>query len=284
MLNMAYRNIKLFFRDKSSVFFSFLSVLIIIGLYVLFLGDMLEMDMQEYAGARFLMDSWIMAGVVTVTTVTSTTGAFGIMVDDKDKNIYKDFYVSPVKRYKLAGGYLISAFFVALIMSLLTLVLAELYILSNGGALLSFSAFVQVLGLIVLSVVSSSSFVFFIVSFFRSNTAFGIFSTILGTFIGFLTGIYIPIGNLPAAVQTAIKLFPTSHAAVLFRQVMTQAPLEATFALAPAEAIAAFQEAMGIHFSYGGSTATAGLHISVLLLTAVIFFGLAVLNLSRKKR
>jgi multidrug/hemolysin transport system permease protein len=33
------RNLKVFFRDKSSVFFSLLSAIIIIGLYVLFLGD-----------------------------------------------------------------------------------------------------------------------------------------------------------------------------------------------------------------------------------------------------
>ena len=39
ILVFAWRNIRLFFRDKTSVFFSFLSVLIIVGLYALFLGD-----------------------------------------------------------------------------------------------------------------------------------------------------------------------------------------------------------------------------------------------------
>ncbi|HCD44303.1 MAG TPA: ABC transporter, partial [Lachnoclostridium sp.] len=33
------RNLKLFFRDRSAVFFYLLSVFIIIGLYALFLGD-----------------------------------------------------------------------------------------------------------------------------------------------------------------------------------------------------------------------------------------------------
>ena len=33
------RNVRLFFRDRSAVFFSLLAVLIIIGLYALFLGD-----------------------------------------------------------------------------------------------------------------------------------------------------------------------------------------------------------------------------------------------------
>jgi multidrug/hemolysin transport system permease protein len=53
------RNLLIFFRDRSSVFFSLLSVFVIIGLYVLFLGDMLVSGMKEVPGARFLMDSWL---------------------------------------------------------------------------------------------------------------------------------------------------------------------------------------------------------------------------------
>ncbi len=42
------RNLKLFFRDKSAVFFSLLAVFIIIGLYRFFLGDAwVPRDMQD---------------------------------------------------------------------------------------------------------------------------------------------------------------------------------------------------------------------------------------------
>ena len=39
MLNFTQRNLKVFFRQKSAVFFSLLGVILVIGLYVLFLGD-----------------------------------------------------------------------------------------------------------------------------------------------------------------------------------------------------------------------------------------------------
>ena len=39
MIGFTKRNLKVFFRDKPSVFFSLLAAFIIIGLYVLFLGD-----------------------------------------------------------------------------------------------------------------------------------------------------------------------------------------------------------------------------------------------------
>ena len=136
MITFAKRNLKLFFRDRASVFFSLLAVFIIIGLYVLFLGDMVMMDLEGIPGARFLMDSWIMAGLMAVTSVTTTMGALGIVVEDRAKGIYKDFHTSPVKRTTLVGGYLISTLVVGVVMSLVALVLSELYIVVSGGEFL----------------------------------------------------------------------------------------------------------------------------------------------------
>ena len=39
MKGLVIRNLKLYFKDKGAVFFSLLGVLIVIGLYILFLGD-----------------------------------------------------------------------------------------------------------------------------------------------------------------------------------------------------------------------------------------------------
>ena len=47
------RNLLIFFRQKSSVFFSLLGVFVIIGLYALFLGDMMEKGMTGMKGSRF---------------------------------------------------------------------------------------------------------------------------------------------------------------------------------------------------------------------------------------
>jgi multidrug/hemolysin transport system permease protein len=63
ILALTKRHLKLFFRDKASVFFSLLSVIIIIALYVLFLGDMISGSMADTPGFRYVMDSWIMAGI-----------------------------------------------------------------------------------------------------------------------------------------------------------------------------------------------------------------------------
>ena len=284
MINFMKRNLLVFFKDKASVFFSLLSVFIIIGMYALFLGDVWSSSMEGVVGARNIMDSWIVAGLIAVTSVTTTMGAFGTMVEDKSKKIIKDFQSSPMPRVSIAGGYILSAFVIGVIMCVVALVLCQLYLLSGGGAMFTGIQLLKIFGLILLSTFSSTTLVLFFVSFFQSNNAFSIASTIMGTIIGFLTGIYIPIGQLPDGVQTVIKFFPPSHSAALLRQVIMEDAIKTGFAGAPASAVNEFKEMMGVNFQIGGTTVTPLTSIIILVVAGFLFLGLSLLNLSRKKR
>lgn len=283
MRQLILRNLRIFFRDRSAVFFSLLAVFIIIGLYVVFLGDMLAGSLEGMPSARFLMDSWIMGGVLAVTSATTTLGAFGIMIEDRHRKLNKDFYASPLRRGTLAGAYLVSSFLIGILVSLVALVLIELYILSGGGRLLPLDALFKVLGLIVLTVLSSSAMVAFLVTFFSSLNAYSSFSTVVGTLIGFLTGIYIPIGNLPESVQFAIKVFPVSHGAVLFRQVFMEVPMREAFVLAPSSVLLDFKLQLGVAYEVGGGLVPVWGHVLVLGVSALVFFLLAVWRFSGKR-
>jgi len=286
IINLTKRNLKLFFRDKSSVFFSLLSVLIIIGLYVFFLGNMMVNGFKDLLGenSRFIIDSWIMAGILSVTSITTTMGAVGIMVEDRANKTLKDFYSAPLKRSHLVCGYLASSFIIGIIMSIAALVLAEIYILSNGGELLRFIPLLKLMGVMMLSVFAGTSMVFFMVTFFKSINAFTTASTVIGTLIGFLTGIYVPIGSFPSAVQTVIKIFPISHAAALFRQIMMDEPLSAAFENAPGEALISFKQMMGVVYFFGDKEIPPSINLIVLAATGVIFLVLAIISISIKKK
>ena len=283
MISFAKRNLLVFFKDRSSVFFSLLAVFIIIGLYALFLGDAWTNSINV-EGGRFLMDSWIGSGLLAVVSVTTTMGAFGIMVEDKTKKIVKDFISSPLKRTNIAGGYILSAYLIGIIMSLITLVLVEIYIIGNGGTLISFSTFIKVLGILILSTFANTSIMLFVVLFFNSNNAFSTASTIIGTIIGFLTGIYLPIGQLPKGMQWVIKLFPPSHSAALFRQVMMEEPMAVSFAGAPEAVVTEFKEAMGVIYKMGDYEVSELTSILIVAGVGVIFFFLSLLKLSQKKK
>lgn len=284
MKYLVKRNLLIFFRDRSSVFFSLLGVFVIIGLYVLFLGDMLVRGMGGMPGARFLMDSWIMAGLLAVTSVTTSLGALGTMIEDRSNNIYKDFEASPLKRTAMAASYMASGFLVSLVLTFLTLILAEAYIVAFGGKLLTIDAALKVILLIVYNTAASSIMMFYIVSWFKSASAFGAASTVIGTLIGFLTGIYIPVGSLPKSVQTVVKLFPPSHAAVLFRRIMMEQPEKIAFAGAPKAVLDEFGLSMGVSFKVGNTILSSYSSLLYILIFMIIFFALSVAKISQKDK
>lgn len=279
------RNLKLFFRDRLAVFFSLMSVFIIIGLYALFLGDVWMNDsMKELKNAQALMNSWLVSGLLTVTSMTTTMGAFGIMIDDKVQKINKDFDSSPIRRSSITGGYIGSSFLIGVIMSLVMAVVAEIYIVHSGGEWLTPMACIKVFLLILLTSLTNTSLVCFVVSFFKSHSAFSTASSILGTLIGFLTGIYLPIGTLPESVQTVIKAFPVSHGASLFRQVLMEVPMGNSFDGIPPIYLEEFKEYLGVSFRFGGHEVTPTVSVVILLCTAVVFYSLSLFNMLRRNR
>jgi len=270
MMVFTKRNLLVFFRDKAAVFFSLLASLIIVVLYLLFLGDVWSNSFPGIENARSIMDSWIMAGLIAVTPFTAAMGAFGTMITDRTSKIYKDFYCSPVSRFGITSGYIVSSFIIGVILSLFTLVLAQGYILIQGGELISFLVFVKILGIILLSTFMSTSFAFFIVSFFNSQNGFATASTISGTLIGFLTGIYLPIGMLPNAVH--------------LRQIMMGKMMDKAFEQIPVEAADEIKQMLGVVFKFNEYTMTPSVHLLILIVTGILFFGLALLSMSRKKK
>ena len=284
MILFTKRNLYVFFRDRSAVFFSLLSSFIIIGLYFLFLGDTYANNFKDIANnPRSLVDNWVMAGLIATTSVTATMGSFGIMVNDNHRGIVKDFYSSPINRNYLVAGYVLASLIIGFIMSVVTFIFAEIYIVIGGGTFLSISSMIKVLLLILLTTFTNTTMIFFITSFFSSNNGFSTASTIIGTLIGFLTGIYIPVGFLPEAVQWIVKIFPTSHGAVLLRQVMMESSINENFANIPTEYLNEFKHIMGVSFELGNRELKDFESICILVGFALLFFVLSAIRISRKK-
>ncbi|HHY83766.1 MAG TPA: ABC transporter permease [Clostridiales bacterium] len=283
MRYLVKRNLMIFFRDKGSVFYSLLSVIIIVGLYILFLGDLMVKGVGDVAGARFLMDSWIMAGLVSVTPFTTALGGMSSIIIDKKYGLYKDFAASPLKRSVIAGSYIVSGFFISLILTLLTFILGEVYIVVYGGKLLAAAAVLKTLLMILLTTATSSILMFYLVTSFKSINAYSAASTVIGTLIGFLTGIYIPIGNLPEAVQTVIKLFPPSHVALLMRRIMMEQAEQIVFAGAKPELMEAFRVELGSAFRAGDKLINPVYSILYVCAFIVVFFILSLIRIRKKE-
>ncbi|MDR0991476.1 MAG: ABC transporter permease [Ruminococcus sp.] len=275
------RNILLFFRDKANVFFSLLAVIIIIALYALFLGGVMVDGFAEIPGLsdsaksklEVIASGIILSGMVAVTAVTASQGALGVAVADKT-GAGKDFLTSPVKRGKTVFSYIIGSSVCSGIMTFIALTLTLGYILILGGTLPTAPRFGMIAVSLILSVLCGNAFVYFLTVFINTPSAFTAFSTVLGTLIGFIMGIYIPIGQLPEGVGWVIKCFPMSHAASMFKIAIISDELKAAF---PDEnVLAGIYETFGITFTYGSFTSSFWLSAGVLVVFTLIFFGAAV--------
>lgn len=281
------RVILLFFRDKANVFFSLLAVLIILALYIMFLGNIMEQALVNSIGFEsektgITMASLTLGGMIAVTSITGCMGALGISVNDKE-NSAKDFLSSPVSRSKLATSYILGSAVVGFIMTMLALLVCLVYIISNGGSVPGVETAAYLVFTALLSVLCGNAMVYFLSIFVKTQNAFASVSTVLGTLIGFLMGIYIPIGQMPESVQWVIKCFPMSHAASMFRQILADDSLSELFAGAPQEALSEFRYMFGVGFKYGDYSVSFWMSAAVLGLTTVLFLALS-MGLMRVKK
>lgn len=283
MLAFTKRNILLYFRDKAAIFFSLLSVLILLALYILFLADLTASGLPEFPSKKPLLISWFIAGVLAITSMTTTLGALGTFVEDKSNKRIMDFFASPLSTIKLLGGYIGSSFFVGIVMCLFVLLASCIYMYPTAS-FLPFSIITKVVAVIILSVFANGSMVLLLVSYFNTSKAFAAASMVIGTLLGFLGGIYIPIGALPHYLQTIIQVFPLSHSVALLRQLLMDPFLTDAFAQAPATLSKSFQLDMGVIYEMKGKTLSSLHSVFYLIATTALFFSLSLVNLKRKSR
>lgn len=240
-MNITYqivkRNMYNYFYDKTTIFFSLLSVLLLVLVYTLFLGR-LQVDniidlVGEIDGIDGMVNSWLIAGLVVTSSVTVPMATMSDIVSDREQKVFQDFYVAPIPRYSIVLAYVISAIIIGFLMASITFILGFLYLGISSSIWLPLSAFIVMFVLILLSVTLFSAFSFVVLSFVKTTSAAGTINTLIGTLIGFFAGIYVPFGAFSKSFQNVMQLNPAAQIVSLMRQVLTTPYLDIVFLGAP---------------------------------------------------
>ncbi|MCR2764849.1 ABC transporter permease [Microbacterium sp. zg.B48] len=283
------RNLRIFFRDRLNVFFSLLGALILFGLYTLFLGNLQTGDLADAlpgastAEVQAFVDSWMFAGIVLITTVTTGLGGLAVLVDDDQTGRFRDFLVAPLRRGQLVLGYLLSAASVAVILSLLVLAISVVYLGVVRGTWLSPPEIGRSVLIVVLASIAFTSLSALIVSFVRTSGAFSGLATIFGTILGFIAAAYIPIGAFPESVATVVAALPFAQAGMLLRREFSADTLAVITADAPgaAEPLRMFY---GLDLTIADWAVSAGLVGAILVAIALVCTGLSAARIRSRIR
>lgn len=311
LCSIVKRNLLVYCKDKENVFYTFLSMIIIIILMLLFIGDLnidivknvlADMDIfikensipKEYllpgtrnpaldeANAQTLVLSLIIAGITIVNGISASMGMLSMMSWDEEIGKLAGFYVAPISRFVLVSGYVISAICLSVIFSVVTLIVSEIILILTGGIILTITQTLKVLGLILLNAFSTTSFLFFITSFARTRSAFNGIANFVHILSGFVTGMYIPIGFMPGIVKKVLVFIPMTQGSAWMRKIFTYEALHNAFAGLPKEAVTKYGETAGIIIKMGDTTITPWIQFILMLGSGVLFIILSSILMNKK--
>lgn len=284
------RNLKIYLRDKGSIFFSFLSMIIVIGLMLLFLGDTTTDSVMGIIGkipgrggdedrkaAENLIYLWTTAGIMAINSATITLAVYANMIKDRTGNRLNSIMVMPISRAVIVSGYIVSAWLASVVMSIITLVIIEVIGALKGIVIFTAAVQIKLILVIMLNSFVYASVMYFAASVIKTEGAWSGFGIVVGTLVGFLGGIYFPIGALSESVQSAVKCFPIIYGTSMFRKIMMESAENDFLKGCPGEVRTILDEKMGISLKICENALSMSEETIILILTGLLFAVLSLL-------
>ncbi len=219
------RNTRLFFKDKAMFFTSLITPMILLVLYITFLGEVYRDAFRSGMPEGINLPEKIIDGAVggqlvsSLLAVSSVTVAFCanlLMIQDKVTGARRDFGMTPVKESTLSLGYFISTAIVTLIIGFAALFVSLIYLRAVGWYLSAVDVLLLCLDVLMLTLfgTSLSSAVNCMLSTNGQASAVG---TIISSGYGFICGAYMPISNFGELLQRIVMFLPGTYGTALLR-------------------------------------------------------------------
>lgn len=233
---MTKRNIRVYRKDKMTIFFSLLTQIIILGLYLLFLRgnyvDGIKSGMGEFAkmlsdeDINSLVNSWLVCGVIGTSVITVALQSLAVIVNDRYHKISNDYLASPVKGHTVILSYFTSTIITSFVMSGILLTAGFVFISMGSDIIFSAGQIASMYGITALGTISATTLLMFVISFIKKTSTFSSFGLMLSTGIGFIIGAYIPVAQFSQSVQTIVNLVPGSQIAGIMRNILMQPAID----------------------------------------------------------
>lgn len=289
------RNIKLYFRDKGMFFSSLITPIILLILFITFLGSIYRDSFASALSAAGInADAALIDGCVggqlisSLLAVTCITVAFCsnlIMIKDKTSGARRDLTVSPLHLSTLGFSYYLAALISTLIINLTAAAVSLAYLAFVGWYLSAADVLLLILDVFLLTMFGTalSSCVNFFLSSDGQASAVG---TIVSAGYGFICGAYMPVSNFSPVLQKILSFLPGTYGTVLLRNhAMRGAFRQMTKDGIPQEVIEKICDSVDCNLYFFGEKVSVSAMYMVLCASILLFIGIYIaVNLIKEKR
>ena len=228
MRTMGYiikRNIKLFFKDKGMLISSLITPIILLVLYITFLGRIYKDIFIQHFPESFKIDDKLINGFVSsqlfsslfaVSCITISFCNNLIMIQDKVTGASNDFITSPIRKPLIIGSYYFSTVFSSLIICFLAMIVCFIY-MGIVGWYLSIVDVLLIMLDIILLVLFGTTLSTIICYPLKTQGQMSAVGTIISSGYGFICGAYMPISQFGNVLQNILSFFPSTYATSLIR-------------------------------------------------------------------
>nr|BBH93138.1 ABC transporter [Thermogemmatispora argillosa] len=210
IVTIAARDIMRYLRDRTFLLFSIIMpILLILGL-----EGPLQSNFGQAAGYSLM--SFAVTGMLAMTLYQYTLQSILSLLEDRESDFTQELLIAPVSRYALIFGKILGASAVALLQGLLVLLLGIFFF----GFPVSFWSLLLLIPVALLICFSGGALGVLLLSLFNSQRSANQAIPLLLFPQFFLSGIFIPMRDLPWYLDLLSKIIPMRYAVDLLRNVV----------------------------------------------------------------
>lgn len=238
-LNLTKRHFLVFFKNKIRVLYTLLVPIIILLVYILFLRNLelstvqnilyeleVEATPELTTYINTLVDSWMLSGIIILSTITISIQTNNIIINDKENGVNRDFASSPIKNSYLIGSYFLFNFIVTMFLCLIVMLICFVYLAIMCEYFLTFIDFLIAFGVLTLSTATSTLLTIFICSFIKHESTLASIIAVFSTVAGFVIGAYMPLSMFPDWFRNICGFVPGTYSTDLMRFAFMATPLD----------------------------------------------------------
>ncbi len=252
------RNLTNFIRNKLQLAFS-----IFMPVFFLFIFSFV---MKSTATGVAQPLNYLISGIIIMTVFQSALSNSTSIIEDMSMGFMKEIIVSPVPRWQLSIGQVLSSAIIAIIQGLLVIILGMFM-----GLKLDALQFLEMFGVMAAVGITFSSLGLFLASLAKSSATFQVMIMVFTMPLTFLSGAYIPTTVMPRLLQPLVYINPLTYTTSIFRYITLKMGSMTTAALVKS----------GVAFDINGFIIKPYMGFLIILAMGLLFFALCVYQFNR---